>query len=365
MLQGLGEKIARLFGEGDMGLNLAYQDISTLDLGIESFAKYLPYDTFDPQSELFLNRGTTGFVLMGTPVAGATFKDQDRLDKFFSQNGNLPEGSSMQFLLIASPKIGDKLDYWRKYRVHPNFQKLADRRYEFLKNKAFDPIYPVRDFKVMISYTLPTLVLSSIEKENLINLRKNLQGALEKIGLFTRVTDDKSLVREVGNIVNFKKSVKNDECWWSDVEELSRLIPAPDMAGRVSEDGFYLRSGETVVHTFLPRVTPKHWALAHMDKLFGDLLDGSETIPCPFLMHYGFVVCEKQGRQKLRATGKRESLERSYRAGLSKWQPGVEQEFEEASAIVAELQKGERIVDACLSLTTFCSPSELPKIQRV
>ena len=275
----------------------------------------------------------------------------------------MPEGCSMQFLMIASPRIQEKLDYWKSYRRNPRFEGLAQKRYDFLKEKAFDSKNPVRDFKVIVSYSLPGIRVNPVEKEDLLNIRKLLQGSLSKIGLHTRVMDDKDLIREVGNIINHEETIQQDESWYSDVEEIAKLIPDSDVDATLHKDGLFLRNGKFVAHSFLPKVSPKLWALGHMDKLFGDILRGHETIPCPFLMHYGFTICEGQGGQKKSAEIKREMAEKACKNGLTKWQPGVEEEFQEACEIVKEIQKGERVIDACFSVTTLCETKELPSVK--
>ncbi len=363
MFKKLGEQTAKLFGEGTQGINTEHVPLGFMDVYIDKFWKYLPYDTYDSENQLFLNRGATGFVLLGTPIAGASLNDQNKIDKFFTQRGNLPEGCSMQFLLVATPRIEKKLNYWKSYRTNPNFQALTQRRYDYLTSKAFDKINPVRDFKVLISYTLPDVMTSPIEKEELVRLRENLQGSLEKIGLYTKPLDDMDLIQEVGNILNFDQKTQDEESWYSEHEEISRLIPSFDIDGRVRKDGLYLKDNKYVAHTFLPRATPKMWALGHMDKLFGDVLRGGETIPCSFLMHYGFTVCKDQTIQKRRAELKRESLGKTLKSPLSKWQVGIEEDFAEANEVLKEIQKGERVIDACLSLTTFSEAQELSKIK--
>jgi conjugal transfer ATP-binding protein TraC len=359
----LGSLAAKFFGEGQRGINPDYRSLSDLDLGIDAFWRYLPYSAFDDASGLFFNRGSTGFVLKGPPIPGAVLSDQDKLDTFFSQGDHLGEGTSVQFLLVASPRIQEKLDFWRSYRVHPLFQDMADKRYRYLERQAFDAHYPLREFQVMVSYTVPGVLTSPVEKENLVRIRKTLQGALEKIGLFLTPLEGRGLAREVSSLLSGLQSREEEEMWWSDYEEISRLIPAPDLACRITKDGVYLNNESVIANSFLPRTTPKYWALAHMDKLFGDMVSGAETIPCPFIMHYGFVVCGRQGFEKQRAIAKRESLENSLRSPLGKWQLGLEEDFSEAQEIVTEIQKGERIVDACLSLTTFCAPADLARIQ--
>ncbi|NRA89566.1 MAG: TraC family protein [Simkaniaceae bacterium] len=362
MLNNLGLKVAKLFGEGSHGLNPDYKPLREAPPLCGSLFEYLPYDTYDKESRLFFNRESTGFCLLGTPVAGATFNDQGKIDKFFTQAGNLPEGCSMQFLLVASPRIQDKLDYWRSYRTIPKFQGLTQKRYEFLKKKAFDKKTPIRDFKVIISYSRPGLMNTPVEKENLESIRETLQETLEKIGLFTKVMDDTDLLREVGNIINHEETTAQDECWYSEYEELAKLIPDSDIDAHMKKDGFYLRDGKFVAHSFLPKTSPKLWALGHMDKLFGDILKGTETIPCPFFMHYGFTICEGQSGKKKSALSKREMAEKACQNGLSKWQPGVHEEYEEASEVVKEIQNGERVIDACFSLTTICPPQDFKNV---
>ncbi len=365
MIKNLGLKVAHLFGEGSQGLNAYYKPLREAPPLCGSLLEYLPYDTFDAKSQLFFNRDSTGFSLIGTPVAGATFKDQGKIDNFFTQPGNLPEGCSMQFLLIASPRIAEKLDFWKSYRSNPKFAGLTQRRYDFLSEKAFDKKNPVRDFKVIISYSRPGLHSTPVEKDNLENIRTLLQGTLSKIGLHTKVMNDKDLLREVGNLINYEKTTKQDECWYSEHEELAKLIPDSDIDATLTKDGFYLRDGKFVAHSFLPKTSPKLWALGHMDKLFGDILKGHETIPCPFMMHYGFTICEGQSGKKKSAEAKREMASTACKNGLSKWQPGVHEEFEEATEIVKEIQKGERVIDACFSLTTLCEPKDLKNVTTV
>lgn len=362
MLHNLGLKVAKLFGEGSHGLNPDYKPLREAPPLCGSLFEYLPYDTYDKESRLFFNRESTGFCLLGTPVAGATFNDQGKIDKFFTQAGNLPEGCSMQFLLVASPRIQDKLDYWKSYRTIPKFQGLTQKRYDFLKKKAFDKKTPIRDFKVIISYSRPGIMNTPVEKENLESIRETLQETLEKIGLFTKVMDDTDLLREVGNLINHEETTAQDECWYSEYEELAKLIPDSDVDALMKKDGFYLRDGKFIAHSFLPKTSPKLWALGHMDKLFGDVLKGTETIPCPFFMHYGFTICEGQSGKKKSALSKREMAEKACQNGLSKWQPGVHEEYEEASEVVKEIQNGERIIDACFSLTTICPPQDFKRV---
>ena len=354
-----------LLGESQYGLSPSGQSpVPSLALPLWS---YLPYDSYDPETGLFHNVSSSGFVLEATPIAGASLSDQDKLDKFFTKEGHLPEGCSVQFLLYGSPRIDSRLQYWQRYRLDANtnqrYKDLAKRRYAYLQQKAFDKEHPVRDFKVLISYTMPDLVLSSLETEDLLRTRESLIRSFEKIGLYAKPMTDQRLIQEVRNILNYEQTTTDDAFWYSPHESIAKQIVSRDLDARVEKDGVYLRNKAYVAHSYLPKKSPKKWALGHMDKLFGGVLNRGETIPCAFLLHYGFTVCRDQNLQKKKAASKREALEVTLKNPLSKWQPNIQDEFQEAREVVDAVQQGERIIDACLSLTTFCETSELESVK--
>ncbi len=352
-------------GEDDQGIDIDYK--TDIPSDATCLWHYLPYDSYESETGLFHNRDATGFVLEATPLAGAGLSDQDKIEKFFTKENNLPEGCSVQFLLYASPRLDSKLDYWHQFRLNANtnqkYKDLAKRRYEYLKEKAFDKSHPLRDMRVIISYTMPHLVLDPLQKDELIRTREILQKSLEHIGMFTHVMDDKGLIQLVRNIINYEETTSDNPYWYSEYDSLSKQIVSYDLDARVEKDGLYLRDQRYVAHSFLPGKSPQKWALGHMDKLFGGVLNRGETIPCAFIMHYGFTVSRGQGFQKKKAGAKRESLEVSLKNPLSKYQPNIQEEFQEATEIIDALSQEERVIDACLSLTTFCAVEDLEMVK--
>ena len=130
----------------------------------------LPYESYEPPSQLFYNEGATGFVLSANPIVGAGLEDQQQMAHFFRTAGNLTEGTSMQFLLFASPCIGPYLDYWKDARSEslrndPIFQKLALRRSEFLNAKAYHDLegFLIRDYRLLI-IRFPGTLLNRLRK---------------------------------------------------------------------------------------------------------------------------------------------------------------------------------------------------------
>ena len=185
----------------------------------------LPYQSYDEDTQFFYNKASTGFVLLGTPIVGASLDDQGQIANFFAQDKNLAEGTSLQFLMIASPKVGPALDAWASVRLPGLYQDLATRRAQFLKQKAsYDPQENIRDFRVIISYTCPGQVTSNIDRQRLEIIRRELQATLRKVGMHTDALGAQGLISELVQIVNYRPGAMPEPTRWNSEESLDKQI---------------------------------------------------------------------------------------------------------------------------------------------
>ena len=326
----------------------------------------LPYESYEPQSQLFYNEGATGFVLSANPIVGAGIEDQQQMAQFFRASGNLDEGTSLQFLLFASPCIGPHLDYWQEARRNasqqgPIFQKLALQRSEFLKAKAyFDPEgYLIRDYRLLISYTVPGHITQPFEKERLMRIRKEMKAVLETLGIHAHTLDAENLIREVGTILNIHDDVYPYGGQWQEHDSLNKQVFDLSKSFKATENEVLLNEGQTLCRSYIPKVWPKRWSLGNMDRMIGDLLEVRQKIPCPFLIHFGLFVDSNQGKIKAKAYAKRQTLENSLKKGLSKFVPNLREQYDESLETVEELQLGGQVIIESLSYTIFSKPEEI------
>lgn len=328
-------------------------------LKIPRLHEALPYESYDEGTQLFFNKESTGFVLLAEPLAGASLQDQGHLADFFRQKENLPEGTSMQFLLYASPRIGPILKKWEDARVGI-FKELAHNRTAYLREKAFkdEAGNILRDYRLIISYTVPGHVLTPVEQTQLLELRKNLMGVLGLIGVPSRVMDAEDLLREVSNIFNQGDNIDPERVFWNKYESLSKQIVSPDRTFLIKEDGVELQKGG-FLRTYIPKNAPDLWALPHMDRFLGDILKHGSSVPCPFFLHYGFFVEGSQGAARKKLMAKSESLENALKNNLTKWVTGLEDEFKEVRECFDEVKKGERFIASLLSVSIFSSKEGL------
>src|SRR5438309_11919121 len=100
---------ANPFGSSSATLKLANEFLFT-----HSMSDLLPYRSFDPETQLFLNHSSVGFVLETLPLVGCGEEIPRQLTGIFQHA--LPLGSNLQCLLIASPHIDTWLKKWETAR---------------------------------------------------------------------------------------------------------------------------------------------------------------------------------------------------------------------------------------------------------
>ncbi|MEI8321209.1 MAG: TraC family protein [Alphaproteobacteria bacterium] len=345
----------------------------------ERFHNLLPYESYDEETGLFYNKGATGFVLKGLPMVGASLHDQGQLAEFFRQKEHLPEGSSLQVLFVSSPRVGHLLDNWVDYRHGPErklsagireedciYQKLAHQRRELFKKKALgEEPYMVSTCHLLISITFPGRLLEPLEKEHLLKTRNAAEESLKKIGVFTQKLDAEKFQQEMSNLLNMSGSIRDEPCSYNPLESISKQILHGETTFEATQngEGVLTQGGRIICKSFYPKSSPKTWALHLMDLFLGNPLSLDGAMLCPFWLHYGLTVEHNQGQAKSKVIMRRESLENSMKNRLGKWMVALPEQYEEADSCLRELNQGERVIQACFSLTIMTEPKNLSKVE--
>lgn len=121
---------------------------NNLNKVIENYpiSNLLPYETFDPETNVFYNRTDLGFVLEAVPLIGAS---EETLTIFNSLiTDSLPNGAIMQCLLWASPHIQSSLEQWAAERSKQGeiFATLAKRRMNYLQQGTLTSLLPQEEY---------------------------------------------------------------------------------------------------------------------------------------------------------------------------------------------------------------------------
>ncbi|WP_176391145.1 TraC family protein, partial [Escherichia coli] len=97
------------------------------EMDYPSFASLLPYRRYDPDSELFINARTAGFILECAPLSGANEAISKSLDYFLRDK--IPRKVPLTFMLVGSPCVRPMLE-----------SGLADFRWQGKRADEFNAI---------------------------------------------------------------------------------------------------------------------------------------------------------------------------------------------------------------------------------
>lgn len=324
------------------------------DFRRERLAPHFVYESYDETSGLFFNRASVGFVLVGSPLVGASLQAQSEIAEFLKDEDNLPCGSSIQVLMIGTDQIDHFLDNWLKFRTEDIFKTLAEKRVEFFKKKAKEGL--VKDVVILISVTIPDV---KAEIEDMERRRDILKSTFRSIGLYTENVDDAGLIKYLRVIFGWKD--KDEHPQINPYELLSEQILRADFS--VEEQSGQVNLGEDEAFISLEAVKrPKDWRLSLMDLFIGDELRKGDHIKSNYLIHLGVQILPNQGTQKAAAVTKREILGKNLAAGLDKLFPDLAYEERDMDAAVADLQSGGRMVSMHYNVILTANRSKIKEV---
>lgn len=368
-LSSLGQKVAALLGERvDYGVSTEAPSRKQINRYFEQFpfSSLLSYQGYDPAKGLFYNDGSVGFVLETSPLIGCTEAMQREISGLFQHT--LPEGSSIQFLLWADPRIGELLDQWGDARRHCGeiFKTLAQKRVDFLESQVFNSEHhlPIRNFRCIVAYSQSGFSLNPVEEQQLLQLKEQVTTALKTLGMPVICWDANDLLNTLDGIINFNTQTEPADLKWNPYQSLSQQVPASGFSYQVSKSGLNINEGEALIRTYSVRREPDQWSLHAMGELIGDPLRDMLQIPCPFLIHYGIHICA-QDKAKTRVQSRESWVENQARSKIGKRIPIILKQSRELDFVRQQMSKGERFVQTSFTVTLFSSPDQMSHADQV
>lgn len=259
-------------------------------------AGLLPYERFDPQSQLFFNEDSVGFMLEATPAVGLGENQLKVLSGLFTQG--LKPGTSVQLLLYASPDVMPLLERWAKARrgapgngQDAVFGFLADKRVDYLRRGNWRSLFSdqptlVRDFRLFVTVVRPVSkgAGNNAETQWLSRTREAIRGILSSAGLPSRTLDADVFINLLDTLLNPTQD-RRAPLHWEDDRLLKEQAVDGDTLLLVGRDGLGLARGDHVVEVrpYSVRQYPQSWAGWGMSDLIGDLFSNTLRLSCPFL----------------------------------------------------------------------------------
>ena len=330
-------------------------------------SNFLPYQWFDPESELFISDKHIGFILETSPLVGNSESMQKELSNIFTQI--LPEESSVQTMIYADKNVGGILDEYIEIRNNSSsvIQTLAERRAKYLSQLAIKSHltpYVLRDFKCYMSVCINLGEHVSLAIKKVTEIKKQIVATLTVVGVSNKVMNPEKLVRFLDSIFNADFSNTDvSKKKWNRYDVIKNQVISQDTDIVVEDDLLKLRNSQTEIKTFSVVNYPPEWTLSQMSELVGDMFRDTRQFPFPFIMHYG-VHIYKQSNDVAKIAMKASMASKQLRSPIGKHIPNIEREYAELEYAQNCLNKGERLVKTQFNIILFSPKDEMSSAEQ-
>ena len=327
---------------------------------------FLHYQTYDEEYELFINRNSYGFILEVGVFTGFNEEVERELSGLFKNI--LPEGSSIQFLLVASSRVGKILDKWEDARKNnPGLlYELAKERKAFFARKATDgeDFYRLRNFRLIISCSTPGSAPNDFELSKFNELKVQVETVFAVSGVGAKICKPVDLIRLLDELLNYDGTIKNSELTWNKNQAINEQIISPVTHRVITNKSIILNEDEWEYRFYDIKKYPRQWYLGGMSKLIGDNIRDLLQIPCQFAISYS-VYIENSKIRKTALMTKGARVEAQAASVLGKWIPALRKEAEEYRFVIDQFEQNERLVKTDYKVMLLDKPANINKSEQL
>lgn len=355
----------RAFGASSSTMRLANEFLLS-----HSLSELLPYRSFDPETQLFLNHSSLGFVLETLPLVGCGEDIPRQLTGIFQHS--LPLGSNLQCLLIASPHIEPFLKTWEGKRLGGSeiIEELAKERCTYFKGlsegKGFSN---VRTFRLLFSYSESHALFQSIE--NILALREQLLTTLKGWGLPVRIWQAEDLLKGLDELLNPLSSIPEHlpllfeppSTTWNVYDSLSHQLIRPGTHIMHEPSQLTFGINEHVMRLYTTILLPPLWHLNAMGTLIGDPFEEFLRLQGSFFLSYGIHICNEK-MLKTQMLAKCGNVEKQAASPIAKYVPSLRKEAEEWTYVREKFEEGQRLVRTRFQVGLISPPDKIAREQQ-
>lgn len=323
----------------------------------------LPYETYDPESGLYLNKRSAGFVLEASPLTGANEEMVKILASLLADT--LPTGCDVHCLLRATPTIGAHLDRWRATREKSGalLKAQAAYRHDYLTQGAFHSLseahsFLLRDFRLLLSVSLPARAQKTQAlSEQLIQLRDDVTAACRSLPLFVQPVPVASFIATVRDHMYPRSHTQPTPATWNPYHPLSEQLTDPEIRLKVLPHALQFQTPEVTheVRTLSVCEYPAYWPAWKMTDLIGDLINNALQLPCPFALSFSIHVLERE-KAKAKTEIKFLSRDAKMRSPAAKFLPTLSREHADWQWVRERLTDGDKLVKTFFQVLLFTTP---------
>jgi conjugal transfer ATP-binding protein TraC len=270
-------------------------------LSFHRLSELLTYQSHDPETGIFYNDDSYGFVLEVSPAPALDHEPIRILAGLFNQG--MEAGTNIQICQYASPDILPWLRVWAKARQQDSDRAkgrrnknihatLARNRAGFFLNHAWNSALReqaaiIKDFRIFFSLTRPIegrANPSDNDIEKLVRLRNAVKGSLAGAGFPCIDVDEQMFIDFLQNVLN-PEDIYRQEAIVQEDREIKDQVVFDSTILLWGRDSICLSTPHKKidVRSFSVHEYPSEWAGWMNENLIGSLDDNNLRISCPHL----------------------------------------------------------------------------------
>lgn len=303
--------------------------------GLFPFHAYIPYELYDPHNDLYSYEGNVGWVCEITPFPGLDDTVQKDLQALIEEI--LPEGASMQVMMVASPQTSTLFGAWQGAQRYDLalLHKLSQSRIDHLS-----PWPRSLNFRCIVSITFLGSHDDMRVLKNIQRVRDHLSKAFPQVESLI----PNQLIRLMDELYNIRPQNKSSKRLWNANDLLSHQMMSRETYMQLKDKHLELCHGTIGLRTYTVNAFPDHWALCGMSSLIGDGFNEWLKMPCPFVLHYGMHVLPQE-KTKEALFQKMKIIEHQGRSSqLLKAIPQLDKEIQDAQLARSSIYAGEKLL---------------------
>ena len=364
-----GEKVAKLFGDyTPQGITKTpNRDKVRMMFDHHMLSSLLPYETYDVESSIYVNKKSVGFILETSTLIGSSEEVENILSSVITDT--LPSTADMQFLFWASPKIEPILDAFQAIRSkNETFAWLAQKRVDYLKNGAHESLSSfgsllLRNFRLFITVSMPKKYGDS--HAELIGLRDDLESSLKSINMSNKRIDAQEFLSTFSDLIIPTSDLSPSVIRWNELDSLALQLTNPEWKLSVNADSLIFSSEheKVDVRCLTVREFPQKATQWKVTENIGQLFNATLQIPCPFLVSFSL---RKINQEKAITSTQITSMNResTAKSPLAKFKPSINKEYEDWQFVRQRLSEGDSLVKTFYQVTLFAKPDEANACER-
>ncbi|MEO0347725.1 MAG: type IV secretion system protein TraC [Pseudomonadota bacterium] len=371
MFKALLQHILKFCNE-DQSFGLNTKTKQAQSLAREFWSKYslsdlLPYESYDPDSKLYFNHNSIGFILNAPLFIGSENSFENSLENIFKTM--LPENSNIQFLLLAWPKIEQSLEQWQYSRNQAREAKgreiiieLTKRRCDYFRElkQAKNSDLRVRSFQGLISVSIPGKEFSGVELAGVSELITRIKGIFQSRGTAATDLAPAELINLLLPLLNYRYDRLEYNRQWQQLDNLSQQMIDPSSCYDINSNNIRVNDDQAEYRFYSVRQYPSTWSLSQMSKLIGTLDNDFLHINCAFFFQFGIHVVGGNFKKNAMLT-KASRVETQAATKLGKYVPSLRREAAEWDYVRQQLERNQRLVQTNFQVMLI---DELDRINR-